>query len=110
MANGFMSSIMGQTSYATSTAAPASTTAILGTAGAMGVGYYGTPAALLPAPLVKDINYADIEEQQRHNTNHFNQHQHPHQQQQAVHPEQQQNQEEQRRRRFVPPPTLINTC
>lgn len=108
VANGFMSTIMGQTSYATSNTAPANTTAILGTPGGVGVGYYGTPTALpalLPAPLVKDINYADIEEQQ-HRINHINHHH----QQQAVHPEQQQEQEDQRRRRFVPPPTLINTC
>ncbi|KAL7727967.1 hypothetical protein ACLKA6_018897 [Drosophila palustris] len=97
VANGFMSTIMGQTSYATSPAAPVSTSV----GGGVGVGYYGTPAALpalLPAPvLAKDINYADMEEQQRQ-LNHHHQQEMP------------QREPEQQCRRFVPPPTLINTC
>ncbi|KAH8312680.1 hypothetical protein KR044_012140, partial [Drosophila immigrans] len=92
VANGFMSSIMGH-----QTAAPAPSS--LAPAG--GVAYYGTPpTALLPAPLINNI-----EEHQRH----LNHHRH------QLHPEQQQQQreeeeEQQRRRRFVPPPTLINSC
>lgn len=101
-----MSTIMGQTSYATSPAVPVSTPAILSTAG--GVGYYGAAPglpALLPAPLVKDINYANMQEQQHH-LNHLDH-------QQGVHSEQQRDREQDeqhRHRRFVPPPTLINTC
>ncbi|XP_034484468.1 homeobox protein rough [Drosophila innubila] len=115
VANGFMSTIMGQTSYATSPAAPVSNPGLLGTTGTigvgLGVGYYGTSAglpALLPTPaLVKDINYADMEEQQQqqHLNHHLN---HP----QEVHPEQRKREREQEQhcRPFLPPPTLINTC
>ncbi|XP_034114188.2 homeobox protein rough [Drosophila albomicans] len=102
VANGFMSTIMGQTA----TPAPG---------GGVGVAYYGTPTGLLPAPLINnvrhaDVNYADIEEQQRHLNHNNNNNSHRHQ----LHPEQQQQQQEeeeqQRRRRFVPPPTLVNSC
>ncbi|XP_064550869.1 homeobox protein rough [Drosophila montana] len=107
VANGFMSTIMGQTSYAT--AAPANSSA----AAMLGGSYYGAAPALqplLPAPLPKDrptlvnnarradVNYVDIED--RHHHNHH-----------QVHPDQQQQQQQQQRRsRFVPPPTLINSC
>ncbi|KAH8417765.1 hypothetical protein KR222_005474, partial [Zaprionus bogoriensis] len=63
VANGFMSSIMGQSSYATSAPANSSSAAtavaMLGAGGA--VGYYGTPAALPPllsASLAKDTSAA----------------------------------------------------
>ncbi|XP_062126643.1 homeobox protein rough [Drosophila sulfurigaster albostrigata] len=106
VANGFMSTIMGQT------ATPAPGVGVSG--GGVGVAYYGTPTGLLPAPLINnvrhaDVNYADIEEQQRHLNHNNNSHRH------QLHPEQQQQQqqeeeEQQRRRRFVPPPTLVNSC
>ncbi|KAH8388549.1 hypothetical protein KR093_009613, partial [Drosophila rubida] len=101
VANGFMSTIMGQT------AAPPDHSSL---APAGGVAYYGTPA-LLPAPLINnvrhaDVNYTDIENQQRQ-LSHLNHHR------QQLHPDQQQQEEkeeQQRRRRIVPPPTLINSC
>jgi len=114
VANGFMSTIMGQTSYATSPAVPVSNPGILGTTGSIGVGvdmgYYGTPTglpALLPtSALVKDINYVDIQEQQlQHHNHHLNR-------PREVHPEQRELEQEQKQhgRRFLPPPTLVNTC
>ncbi|EDV95001.1 homeobox protein rough [Drosophila grimshawi] len=120
VANGFMSTIMGQTSYAT--AAPASSAAaatptatMLATNG--GVGYYGAPGglqSLLPAPLPKDsvinnnvtrdradINYANIEDQHLH---------HQHELHSNLQQQNQQPQQQHRRSRFLPPPTLINSC
>lgn len=134
VANGFMSSIMGQTNYAATAAAaavPASSSsatvaaatatatavAMLGTSGA--VGYYGTAAPVLPptgsllpakdnnAHRIPLVNYADIED-------HHQQQQLQQQQLQQAHPPQLPlsncPEQQQRRRRFIPPPTLINTC
>ncbi|XP_030563939.1 homeobox protein rough [Drosophila novamexicana] len=96
VANGFMSTIMGQTSYAT--AAPATSSAA---AAMLGSGYYAATPTLLPAPLPKD-RAALVNNARRADVNYVEHHQ---QQQHQVHPDQQQ-----RRSRFVPAPTLINSC
>ncbi|XP_017865776.1 PREDICTED: homeobox protein rough [Drosophila arizonae] len=118
VANGFMSTIMGQTSYAT--AAPANSTAVAAAA-MLGSGYYAAPTAmpaLLPTPLPKDrlinnghsangnyVDIADHHQQEPHQT-----HVPPDQQQQQQRQIQQPQQQQQRRNHLVPPPRLINSC
>nr|AAA28861.1 rough protein [Drosophila virilis] len=104
VANGFMSTIMGQTSYATS--APGTSSAAATAAAMLGSSYYAATPALVPSTLVNnahraDVNYVDIEAQHQQQQQHH-----------QVHPDQQQQQQQQqqRRSRFVPPPTLINSC